>query len=604
MMNNVEKNQVIGFVLLLLLFVTYFFLTDKKVPPKDPDTEPEVSDSSTKSVGEGAARGLGEPAGGTDSLLLTADSVPAAESWGLLRLPAPRQEEYITIENEHLRIVFSSKGGSIREVLLKNNKTHDQKDLYLWHPEQTEQDVSFRHRGKQFTLSQLHFAPQVDKISVSGADSVQLHFDIRRTDGLLIRRSYTLWGERYELRHTMTGLPADEAAQWSCKQKVVLAEKDRNEMLIKTQINYFNASSAEVESLEGDKKEEQISQLPELLSWVALKQKFFSFGLLPTRPVQALHLSMAPLLSPHYIKRAEMRLRLTPDEQGNYAYNYFFGPNSLEVLSAVSAPDFDENVYLGWGFLAGINKVLIVPIFKFLQRSVSSYGLLIVLLVLVVRLLLSPLTYRSYIGMAKMRVLKPEMDKIKEQNPDDTKKQQQELMKMYQNVGVNPLSGCLPMLLQMPILLSMFYFFPNMFAFRQKGFLWAQDLSSYDSVLNLPFDIPLYGNHVSLFTLLMTLSTLLYTWYNGQLNTTTPQHLKVVQYVMPFTFLLFLNSYSSGLTFYYFVSNVFSIGQQLLIKRFVDDVKIRSKLDAFKAKKDGKKETRFQKRIRAMQRGQ
>jgi YidC/Oxa1 family membrane protein insertase len=259
-------------------------------------------------------------------------------------------------------------------------------------------------------------------------------------------------------------------------------------------------------------------------------------------------------------------------------------------------PDFEENVNMGWSVLSFINKYFVRIIFNFLERFFSNYGVIILIMVVIVRIILSPLTYKSHMSMAKMRVLKPELDAIKEKFPDDQQKAQQEQMALYRQVGINPLSGCIPMVLQMPILFSLFYFFPNAIELRQQGFLWSTDLSTYDSVLNLPFTIPFYGDHVSLFTLLMTVSTILYTWSNSQITTVTGP-MKTMQYMMPVIFLFFLNSFSSGLTFYYFVSNMSTFGQTFLFRRFIDEGKIKSILDENKKKNANKSKSKFQMKL-------
>ncbi|HMI67134.1 MAG TPA: membrane protein insertase YidC, partial [Cyclobacteriaceae bacterium] len=212
--------------------------------------------------------------------------------------------------------------------------------------------------------------------------------------------------------------------------------------------------------------------------------------------------------------------------------------------------------------------------FNFLQNYISNYGIIIILLVLFVKLLLTPLSYTSYMGMAKMKLLKPELDAIKEKNGDNMTQTQQDQLKLYQQAGVNPFSGCIPLLLQMPILFAMFYFFPVSIQLRQKHFLWAEDLSTYDSILNLPFSIPFYGDHVSLFVLLMTASTLVYTWQNNQISSVQGP-MKSMSYIMPVIFMFVLNNFSAGLSFYYFVSNLVTFGQQAIIRRFVDEDKIK-----------------------------
>jgi YidC/Oxa1 family membrane protein insertase len=230
-----------------------------------------------------------------------------------------------------------------------------------------------------------------------------------------------------------------------------------------------------------------------------------------------------------------------------------------------------------------INKYVIIPIFNLLEGSISNYGVIIIILVLFIKILLLPLSYKSYLGMAKMKLLKPELDLIKEKNGENMAQNQQDQMKLYQQAGVNPFSGCIPLLLQMPILIAMFYFFPVSIELRQQPFLWAEDLSTYDSIINLPFAIPLYGSHVSLFVLLMTASTLIYQWQNNQLSSVTGP-MKSMSYMMPVIFMFMLNSFSAGLSFYYFVSNLVTFAQQAIIKRFVDEDKIKAVMEDHKKK--------------------
>ncbi|HCW08300.1 MAG TPA: membrane protein insertase YidC, partial [Cytophagales bacterium] len=255
----------------------------------------------------------------------------------------------------------------------------------------------------------------------------------------------------------------------------------------------------------------------------------------------------------------------------------YFGPSDYRILNDVTE-GFSRNVYLGWPPVIWVNKFLVMPIFNFLQNYISNYGVIILLLVLFMKLLLTPLTYSSYMGMAKMRLLKPELDAIKEKNGDNMTQAQQDQMKLYQQAGVNPFAGCIPLLLQFPILISIFYLFQYTIDLRQKPFLWAEDLSTYDSILNLPFSIPFYGSHISLFVLLMTASSIIYQWQNNQLSTVEGP-MKSMGYITPVIFMFVLNSFSAGLSYYYFISNLITFAQQAIIKRFVDETKIKSILD-------------------------
>jgi YidC/Oxa1 family membrane protein insertase len=248
------------------------------------------------------------------------------------------------------------------------------------------------------------------------------------------------------------------------------------------------------------------------------------------------------------------------------------------------ADSFERNVYLGWPPVKWVNQLIIIPVFHLLEKVFSNYGVIIMVLVIIIRLLLTPLSYSSYLGMAKMRLLKPELDAIKEKNGDNMAQAHQDQMKLYQQAGVNPFSGCIPLLLQLPILFAMFYFFPASIEFRQQSFLWANDLSTYDSIWDLrPLYIPGYGDHVSLFVLLMTASTLISTWQNNQVSSVTGP-MKSVSYIMPLVFLFILNSFSAALSFYYFVSNMFGFLQQVVIRRFVDEEKIKVVMEQHKKK--------------------
>ncbi len=258
--------------------------------------------------------------------------------------------------------------------------------------------------------------------------------------------------------------------------------------------------------------------------------------------------------------------------------------------------NFDRNVYLGWWGVNSFNKYIIVPIFNFLEKSISNYGLIIFIMVILIRIIITPFTYKSHISMAKMKILTPEINKIREKYPGDMQKSQVEIMELYQKTGVNPLGGCLPILFQLPILISVFYFLPNSVELRNKSFLWAEDLSSYDSILDLPFSIPLYGDHVSLFTLLMTVSTLLINMANTQMQTMQGP-MKVMQYVLPFMFLFIFNSFSSGLTYYYFLSNIISYGQIYLFKTLVNEEKLKNEIDFNRKQNLNKNKSKFKLRF-------
>jgi YidC/Oxa1 family membrane protein insertase len=317
------------------------------------------------------------------------------------------------------------------------------------------------------------------------------------------------------------------------------------------------------------------------VKWASIKQKFFLTSIIGENTTFTNGELSTIAVDPNdsaVVEQVKLKLNLPKASLAKGAnLKYYIGPNDYQIIGDV-AEKFNRNVYLGWPPVYWINKFVIFPVFHFLTKFLSNYGLIIIVLVLLLRLVLAPLSYRSYLSMAKMKVLKPELDEIKEKNGDDMAKVQQEQLKLYQQVGVNPISGCIPVLLQMPILFAMFYLFPASIELRQQPFLWAEDLSTYDSLIQLPFIVPFLGSHISLFTLIMTMSTLAYTWQNNQLSSVTGP-MKTMSYVMPLIFFFMLNRFSAGLTFYYTVGTLLTFAQQAIIKRFVDEDKIKAILE-------------------------
>jgi YidC/Oxa1 family membrane protein insertase len=378
-------------------------------------------------------------------------------------------------------------------------------------------------------------------------------------------------------------------------------EQDLKQNRNHTTINHYRADGKQDNLAEASEKPEE-SKVAEPLTWVADKHDFFVAGFIAdSEPfTNGQFNTNVNLADSTFIKGLSTQLSLpaaavTSAQGANY--RYFFGPNQFNLLKSV-APDFDKNVFLGYGPFRLVNRFLIIPTFNFLQQFISSYGIIILLLVVLIKLVTWPLTYKTYESQARMKVLKPELDEIKAKYPDDQVKSQQETMKLYQQFGVSPLAGCVPTLLTLPILFAMFQFFPNAIELRQQSFLWAHDLSTFDNPITLPFTLPYLGSHISLFTVLMTISTLFMTYQSNQMNTAAMQGpMKFYSYLMPLVFFFVLNSFAAGLTWYYLVSNVVTLGQQALTRSFVDDTKIRAQLEANKVKNKDKKPTGFQARL-------
>jgi YidC/Oxa1 family membrane protein insertase len=358
-------------------------------------------------------------------------------------------------------------------------------------------------------------------------------------------------------------------------------------------VDYISETSDDKEEIQAD------------LQWVAFKQQFFSSVLIAKdgweSPTDLETSTEEENLDVVKSCDAKLTIPYTGQELEQVALQFYFGPNHYNSLKEYEL-GLEEMIPLGWGIFGWVNKLAVIPVFNLLKDTGLGYGIIILILTLIIKMVLMPFTYKAYMSTAKMRVLKPEIEEInkKFEGKDDPMAKQQATMGLYSKAGVNPLGGCLPMLFQMPILIALFRFFPASIELRQQPFLWADDLSSYDSILDLPFEIPFYGDHVSLFTLLMTISTIFYTRLNMSMQAGNPQmeQMKWMMYLMPVMMLGWFNGYASGLSYYYFLANVVTFAQNYAFRKFVDDDAIHSKLQ--ENKKKPKKQSNFQKRLEDM----
>jgi YidC/Oxa1 family membrane protein insertase len=362
----------------------------------------------------------------------------------------------------------------------------------------------------------------------------------------------------------------------------------------------------EVERLTMRSKKDMLEKdIPTKIRWLAFKQQFFSSVFIADENFTNAYVRSTKLEgNPRYLYTFESTIGIpyAPAAELEQDYTFYFGPNHYNTLKTYGM-ELQDLVGLGGLMSRVINKYTIIPVFNFLDNFIKNYGLIILILTIMIKIVLFPLTYRSYISMAKMRVLKPEIDEINAKIPKDkAMERQQATMALYKKAGVSPLGGCLPVLLQMPILIAMFRFFPTSIELRQQRFLWAHDLSTYDSILDLPFNIPIYGDHISLFTLLMTASTILTMKISNQANAqqSSMPGMKGMMYIMPIMFMFMLNNWSSALTYYYFLANIITFGQNQLVKQFVDEEALRKKLKTNQKKPAAKKKSGFQKRLEDM----
>ncbi len=576
-----DRNQATGLVLIfgiLFVYFTFFAPEPSKLPSEQKKQKEKVAAEKVKAV--------------TDSAAVS----EALSKLGLGDSAVPAVAKPVVLENADLRIDFSTLGGKISRIELKKYKTFDKKPLLLLREGRSVQKIEMQLDNQKVNISSLPFSA----VSLTKAknDTQILKMSCLLPGGKAVHQSYAIAPAGYQLKFSLQttkfSVPDKAAASCFFSLDANQLEKDLAQNRTTSCINYMEVTNGFGNLSETSLSEEK-ADIREPLHWVALKQKFFNIGLISkTGFSSAVLRQKTDEADTNYVKKMEAALEIPVSGQG-IAYDYYLGPNQFKTLKTV-APDFDKNVYLGWPVINLVNRFITVNVFYWLQDVIPNYGVIIIILVLLIKLILFPLSYKSYISMAKMKVLKPELDEIKERTGDDMQKAQAEQMKLYQQVGINPLSGCIPLLLQMPILLAVFNFFPNAIELRQESFLWAADLSSYDSVATLPFSIPGYGNHVSLFTILMTASTLVLTWYNNQ-TTTMQGPMQSMSYIMPVVFMFILNSLPSGLSFYYLVSNVVSIVQQQAIKAYVDEGAIRKKLEANKVKNATKKKTGFAARL-------
>ena len=581
-----NKSTLTGLVLIGIIFVAYsifFPYTPEETPNKE---EPNQTKDITN-------EGITIPENTSE------DNLPKENSTkDIIDSTKIVTEEFYTLENDKIKLVFTNKGGEIKSAIIKGFYTYDE---YKKNPEERKDIEIFNNQDSKFEISADRNVSTNEFFSVQKTDK----FIIFKKDyekGVFIEYIYTLNGEEenfVDLTINTEGISNPELI-WTIAAPET--EKSKTNQELGTGFYYQEEHSKDVDYT-WDNDEFEINEFETDLSWISFTQQFFS------TIIEAKNnnfnsdtkLKSSKNENDEYVKTLSLKTTL---KSGENNYSIYFGENDYKKLKGYDK-SFEEIIPLGWGIFGWVNRVAVIPIFDFLKNSagLTNFGLIILILTLIIKLSLSPLTYKSYLSQAKMKVLKPEIDKINEKHKEkDPMKAQKETMGLYRKAGVNPMGGCLPMLVQFPILIAMFRFFPASMELRQKSFLWADDLSSYDSIMSLPWDIPFYGDHVSLFTLMMTVSTLIYTHMNSQMTSNQMPGMKWMMYLMPIMFLGFFNSYASSLSYYYFLANVFTFSQMYFMRRFVDDDKLLAQLE--ENKKKPKKKSKFQKKLEEMQKKQ
>lgn len=544
---------------------------------------------------------------------LDAEAVPDPkvinEQFGSFAEAASGELQFTIMENELVRLKISNKGGRIYSAELKNYHTYDTLPLMLFDGDSTIFGVQF------FTLdnhaiktNDLYFTPQTDKQLISVKDNPQsLTMRLEAGEGKYIDYVYTLKPDDYMIDLDMSIIGMKDvfarnlnALELSWEMYLPQQEKGRKNEDYYTGYKYKYFQDVVDGSRERSTKEIEEEEVTTKIEWLAYKDQFFSSVLIADSPFLNAWVRSEKLPEDDpYLRFYQSKLSIpyNGDDQQPYKMHFYLGPNHIKTLKKYDM-ELDQLVFLGRNIIRWINEYVIINIFHWLSKYFGNYGLIILLLTIIIKMALFPLTYKSYISQAKMRVLKPQIDELNSKFPkkEDAMKKQQATMALYKRVGVSPVGGCLPMVLQMPILFAMFRFFPTSIELRQESFLWAKDLSTYDSILTLPWDIPMYGDHVSLFTILMTVSTIITMKINSPTQSTAQMPgMKGMMYMMPVMFMVILNSFSAGLTYYYFLANIITFLQNMVTKQFVNEEDMLQKLES--NKKKPVKKSKWQQRL-------
>jgi len=614
-----DRNTIIGLGIIGLLLVGYSIFTK---PQREAQmAERSRLDSITRveqlrameAARQGEARVLTDETGASS----TSDAVSMERLSGELgdfANAATGTSEIVVLENDLVKLSFSTLGGRPYTVQLKQYQTHDSLPLIMMDGDSTIFALQFFAENRSINTGDLYFQPVVEKLTGEDGRSYQqltMKMDISETAS--ISYIYRLFDEDYMLDFDMRlkGLDQYRTDRMEFKFDYYAPSQEKgyqNEAMYTTL--YYRYKGGDVESFKSRSKKE-LEDVTEStrISWIAFSQQFFSTILVADDYFNGAYMLQERFNDPgKYVRRFSTSVDMPYDRTSDQliGMQLYFGPNKFTSLKGYGDLGLQNVVTVGGSMLRWINAFVVIPIFNWLSKYFVNYGIIILLLTLIIKVALFPLTYRSFKSQAVMKLLKPQVDEISERYPkkDDAMKKQQATMDLYKKAGANPMGGCLPMLLQFPILYAMFRFFPTSIELRQQGFLWAHDLSTYDSIIDLPWDIPMYGDHVSLFTLLMTVTTMLSMRYNNQAGAGSNQMpgMKTMMYIMPVMFMFILNNFSAGLTYYYFLANVITLGQNLLFKRFIDEEKIMRKINSKKNKPA--KKSKFAQRLEALQKQQ
>ena len=631
-----DKKSLLGIAVIAVLFLGFAYFSGKE----QEQYQKELAAYEAYQDSLAAAARAEQPVG-----QVVADSLATVDTLALRERQVARLGEYlaaarqgeeriITLENDVMTVRFSTRGGQVAGVTLKDYTRYaprgERNELVeLFDPSAASFDLSFYVRNglnnvEVNTMDYLFEAQPVVRtddgaqlltMRLAVAADAWLQYEYRIYDVQTPERDYLV---DFDVR--LVNMAPQMANQTSIgitwSNSSYQNEKGFKNENMYTTLSYRFPGESSIEDL-GMSEKDKSKKVSTAVNWVAFKQQYFSSVFIAPENLSYAEMSFdtaeegSELLKDFSLQTA---VPYTPQTEG-YDFSFYFGPNKYAILKKVADAEgeslhLERLIPLGWGIFGWVNRWCVIPVFDFLRNYIPNFGIIILILAVLIKLVISPLTYKSYVSTAKMRVIKPEVDELAKKYPkqEDAMKRQQATMELYRKAGINPMGGCIPMLIQLPILVAMFRFFPASIELRGQSFLWADDLSSYDSVLNLPFSIPFYGDHVSLFALLMAVALFVFSYVNYQQTASSQPQMAgmkfMMVYLMPVMMLLWFNSYASGLCFYYFLSNLITIGQTFFIRRMIDDEKIHAIMKANAAKHNNGKKSRFQQRYEELLRQQ
>lgn len=622
-----KYREILGFTLIFLIIIVFSIINQ----PSKPKAEKPQNDSLTVKANKDSANAsqvkmIKDTTGNQDIVLQTQDTSETTFSFinsGEFYRHFQGKEDTIQVENDVMKVTFSTKGAMIKQIELKQFLTYNKQPLKLYFKDETYFNLVLSTKKILLHTDKLFFTPTtlLKQIHVNG-DSLKLNFEaiaVNENDtpcGKLIfeyvfRKNAYDFDFRIKTENGKSFLPPGISLftfQWN--SNLARSEKHAETERTNSTIHY---ASAKLETNYLSERSNDSKKINYQLKWIAYKSQFFTSVLMTkSKPFTSSEIKVYARETddPTYLKTmfSTSIYEFNPDEENSIQFKFYTGPLKYKLLRSYKAK-LERQIPLGWSFapIAWINRFAVLPVFNWLESYNLNYGIIILILTILLKIVLFPITYRTYLSSAKMRVIQPDIEAINKKypKPEDAAKKQQTLMELYRRSGINPAAGCLPILLQLPILIAMFRFFPSAIELRQQPFLWAEDLSTYDSILDLGFHIPFYGDHVSLFTLLMTISTLIYTRLNEKLMSTGSQTLpgmRFITYLMPILFLGFFNSYSAALSYYYLLANLFTFVQIFGIRYLISEEKLRKQIEEHRKKP--LKKSRWQQRLEEMQKQQ